>query len=156
MSEDASNTARVEPATMEDLPLLVELLSELFSAEADFLPDETKQRDGLRMILEHPNRGRIFVVRNDHTVIGMANVLITISTAVGGMVLLLEDVIIHPSHRGRGYGGQLLKRVEEFARSKHFKRITLLTDKMSEESQRFFQKYGYTFSHMIPMRLLLD
>ena len=36
---------------------------------------------------------------------------------------------------------------------KDFKRITLLTDKISEESQNFFSKEGFQFSKMIPMRL---
>ena len=153
---DLANEARVEPATLDDLPQLVQLLNELFEEEADFAPDETKQEAGLRMILEEPHRGRILVVRNDHTIIGMANLLFTISTAVGGMVLLLEDVIIHPAHRGRGYGGQLLAAVEDYAKSKGIGRITLLTDKISAESQRFFQRHGFTFSHMIPMRLLLS
>ena len=43
---------RIEPATIEDLPQLVELLVALFSEEADFNPDKAKQEQGLRMILE--------------------------------------------------------------------------------------------------------
>ena len=44
----------------------------------------------------------------------------------------------------------------EFAQKKDFKRITLLTDKISAESQRFFQQAGFQFSQMIPMRLSID
>lgn len=156
MIDTPANDVRVESATVDDLPLLVQLLVELFEGEQDFVPDPVRHETGLRMILENPNRGRILVIRNDHTVIGMVNLLFTISTAVGGMVLLMEDVIIHPSHRGHGYGGQLVSYVEKYARKKDFKRITLLTDKISAESQRFFHRHGYVFSNMIPMRLLID
>lgn len=145
---------RIESATLEDMPQLVDLLSALFSVEEDFVPDPKKQEHGVRMILEQPNRGRIFVLRTDHMAIGMANLLFTISTAEGGLVVLLEDVIVHPQHRGQGYGGQLLDYVIQFAREKGFRRITLLTDRISAESQSFFQKHGFKFSSMIPMRLV--
>jgi len=156
---DATNAAnrllpRIEPATLDDMPRLVELLTALFAEEEDFVPDPDKQEHGLRMILEQPNRGRIFVLHTDHMAIGMANLLFTISTAEGGLVVLLEDVIVHPQHRGQGYGGQLLQHVIDFAREKGFKRITLLTDRISAESQSFFQKHGFKFSSMIPMRLV--
>lgn len=150
------NKIRIEPATLEDLPELVDMVMELFTIEKDFEPDRIKQERGLRSILEQPSRGRIFVVRTDHRIIGMVNLLITISTAMGGFVLLMEDVSIHPDHRGQRYGTRLMDYVIDFARKKDFLRITLLTDEISAESQRFFQKLGFEHSHMIPMRLSLD
>ena len=153
LSAAAENETRVEAATLEDLEELTNLLMALFEEEEDFVPNRDKQMHGIRLILEQPSRGRIFVVRNDHALIGMVNLLFTISTAEGGFVVLMEDVVIHPDHRGQGYGGMLVDRVKEFAESKDFRRVTLLTDRISEESQRFFQRYGYKYSHMIPMRL---
>ena len=96
--------------------------------------------------------GKIFVLRNDHRIIGMVNTLTTISTAEGGFVLLLEDFFIHPSHRSQGFGRLMLDYVIDYAKKKDFKRTTLLTDKISEESQKFFQANGFSFSQMIPMR----
>jgi GNAT superfamily N-acetyltransferase len=142
----------VEPATIEDLNDLTNLVTSLLAMEEDFEPDYEKQRLGLKLILEQPSRGRIFVVRNAHKLIGMVNLLFTISTAEGGFVILMEDVILLPEHRGQGYGGLLLKYVIEFAKKKDFKRITLLTDKINAESQRFFTNHGFHHSHMIPMR----
>jgi GNAT superfamily N-acetyltransferase len=147
---------RVEPATIEDLPALTELVMELFAISGDFSPDRAVQERGLQLILEQPNRGRIFVLRNNHRIFGMVNLLFTISTARGGFVILMEDVIVHPNHRGQGYGTLLLKHVVEFAKQKNFKRITLLTDKISEESQEFFRKNGFEHSSMIPMRRIID
>ncbi len=146
----------VEPATIEDLPALTELVMDLMSRSEDFTPDRTLQERGLRLILEQPNRGRIFVVRNKDRIFGMVNLLFTISTARGGFVILMEDVVIHPDHRGQGYGAMLVDYVVDFAKRKNFKRITLLTDKMSAESQEFFRKHGFEHSHMIPMRRIID
>ncbi len=149
-------TTRVESATLDDLPRLAELVMELMEIEQDFSPNRAKQEHGLRLILEHPSRGRIFVLRTDDQIIGMVNLLFTISTAVGGHVIMLEDLIIHPNQRGQGYGGQLLEYVKQFARRKGFLRITLLTDRIDEHSQQFFERHGFQRSAMIPMRMMLD
>lgn len=147
---------RVEPATLEDLPALTELVMNLLTASGDFTPDRTLQERGLQLILEQPSRGRIFVVRNNDRIFGMVNLLFTISTARGGFVILMEDVVIHPDHRGQGYGTMLVDYVADFAKKKHFKRITLLTDRISAESQEFFKKRGFDYSNMIPMRRIID
>ncbi len=145
----------IEPAIAEDLDELSSLLGELFSEESDFRPDKAKQLRGLRLIFEQPNRGRVFVLRRDRTIVGMINLLFTISTAEGGFVILLEDLVVHKEHRGHGYGSMLLDYAVEFARQKNFRRITLLTDRPELRSQSFFRKHGFYESPMLPMRLLL-
>lgn len=146
---------RIEPATLDDLEELTELLGDLFEQEEDFTPNRDKQLRGLRLILEQPSRGRMFVLRSHDRIIGMINLLITISTAEGGFVLLLEDLVIRRQHRGQGYGSQLLQHAIAFARQKNFLRITLLTDRPSE-SRRFYLKHGFVESGMVPMRYLFS
>ena len=146
----------IEPAIAEDLDELSSLLGELFAEESDFRPNKEKQLRGLRLIFEQPNRGRVFVLRRDRSIVGMINLLFTISTAEGGFVILLEDLVIHKEYRGHGYGSMLLDYAIEFARQKNFKRITLLTDRPELRSQSFFRKHGFYESPMLPMRLLLS
>ena len=145
---------RIEPATLDDLPKLTELLFELFSQEADFIPNRDKEMRGLRLLLEQPSRGRIFVLRAPAgKIIGMINLLITISTAEGGFVLVLEDLIIHGDYRHQGFGTRLLDYAVDFAKKKNFLRITLFADKSNERLKRFFLKNGFVESDMIPMRM---
>ena len=146
----------IEQATLEDLPQLTDLLVDLFTHEGDFTPDRAKQMRGLRLILEQPNRGRIFVLRQNGMILAMINLLFTISTAEGGFVILLEDVIVHRDFRGKGWGGQLLEHALEYAKRKDFLRITLLTDRVNAEGQAFFKKHGFVESKMIPLRLILN
>ena len=146
---------RIEPATIEDLPSLAELLMDLFTQESDFRPDFNNQMRGLRLILEQPSRGRIFVLRSANQIIGMINLLFTISTAEGGFVIVLEDLIIAKNFRGQGMGSELLTYAIDYVRQKGFLRITLLTDRVSAGSLTFFEKYGFQRSDMVPMRLFL-
>src|SRR5438046_708278 len=143
----------VEPATAEDLDELSDLLGELFAQESDFRPNKDKQLRGLRLIFEQPNRGRVFVLRRDGAIVGMINLLFTISTAEGGFVVLLEDLVIHKQFQGHGYGSKLLQHAIDFAKQKNFLRITLLTDRPENIAQEFFRRHGFVESSMIPMRL---
>ena len=146
----------IEPATEADLDELADLLGELFSEESDFRPNKEKQLRGLRLIFEQPNRGRVFVLRHDRVIVGMINLLFTISTAEGGFVVLLEDLVVHRKYREHGYGSDLLEYAIRFARQKNFLRITLLTDRPEIRSQNFFRRLGFHESSMMPMRLLLS
>jgi GNAT superfamily N-acetyltransferase len=150
-----SGSVIIEPATEADLDELSELVGELFAQESDFRPNKEKQLRGLRLIFEQPNRGRVFVLRRDGAIVGMINLLFTISTAEGGFVVLLEDLVIHTQYQGQGYGSKLLNHAIEFARQKNFLRITLLTDRPENVAQEFFRRHGFHESSMIPMRLLL-
>jgi GNAT superfamily N-acetyltransferase len=145
----------IEPATEADLDELSEMLGGLFAQESDFRPDKDKQLRGLRLVFEQPSRGRVFVLRRDGAIVGMINLLFTISTAEGGFVILLEDLVIHQQFQAHGYGSKLLNHAIEFAREKNFLRITLLTDRPENQAQEFFRKHGFHESSMIPMRLLI-
>src|SRR5712672_1596972 len=150
------NHVVIEPATAEDLDELSDLLGELFSEESDFRPNKEKQLRGLRLIFEQPNRGRVFVLRRDNAIVGTINLLFTISTAEGGFVVLLEDLVVHKKFRDHGYGSDLLEYAIKFAKQKNFLRITLLTDRPEIRSQNFFRRHGFVESSMMPMRLLLS
>ena len=145
----------ISPATLSDIPELCDLLELLFSEEADFHPNRTVQAAGLRQIIENPNGGQILVLRDGPSSFGMVNLLFTISTALGGRVGILEDMVIHPARRSNGAGSSLLQTAINLARSTGCRRITLLTDRTNESAQRFYQRHGFNFSAMIPMRLSL-
>lgn len=147
------NQPTVEQATLEDLPRLTDLLVGLFERQPDFTPNRLKQMRGLRLILENPARGRIFVLREHGKILGMVNLLFTISTAEGGLVMILEDLVIDPEHRSHGYGTILFEHAIRYAREKDFQRITLLSDRSEVESQAFFRHHGFVPSNMIPFRL---
>ncbi len=148
-----SEKVAIEPATEADLDELSDMLGGLFAQESDFRPDKDKQLRGLRLIFEQPSRGRVFVLRRDGVIVGMINLLFTISTAEGGFVILLEDLVVHKEFQGKGYGSKLLNHAIEFAKQKNFLRVTLLTDRPENMAQEFFRKHGFVESSMIPMRL---
>jgi GNAT superfamily N-acetyltransferase len=145
----------VTPATEDDVPALSELLGVLFQQEAEFRPDPERQSAGLRAILGRADVGQVLVLRDGPAVVGMVSLLFLPSTALGGRVALLEDMVVQPDARGGGAGSRLLAAATEFARSAGCLRITLLTDAHNAAAQRFYGRHGFARSAMIPMRLLL-
>ena len=141
------------PATMKELPQMVELLGLLFAQEAEFQPDAGKQKRALEAILANPAIGKLFVAREGRRVIAMASLLYTVSTAEGGKAALFEDLVVHPDERKRGIGESLLKYVVEQARADGVLRITLLTDMQNERAQAMYRRAGFVGSPMRPMRL---
>lgn len=148
----ADNDIQLGFASAAELPQLVELLVELFTLERDFQPDRDKQLRGLRLILDHPALGRLFVLRVNGVVVGMANALITISTAEGGRVLLLEDVIVSRAHRGGGLGRRLIEYVLDWAREQGMSRVTLLMDSDNRRAWEFYASLGFELSGMQVLR----
>ncbi|MDD3529142.1 MAG: GNAT family N-acetyltransferase [Gallionellaceae bacterium] len=142
----------VDFATPDDLPALADLLAELFSLESDFVPDRAKQLAGLRLILDHPELGRLFVLRVDGAVAGMANALITMSTVEGGRVVILEDVIVSAGLRGGGLGRRLVEHVLAWARDQGMTRVTLLADRNNPAALAFYARLGFQPSAMRVLR----
>ena len=146
---------QIEEATVEDIPQLADLLGMLFSQEADFSPDLEKQVRGLRLIVDAPERGRIFVARSDGQIVGTVCLLFTVSTAEGAADCWLEDMVVRPDCRAAGLGSRLLDHAIAFAKDHGFVRITLLTDRANAGAIQFYRRRGFQPSSMTPLRLHL-
>lgn len=142
-------------ATREDLPQLVALLGVLFSQEAEFVPDDTKQTRALEKILADESVGRIHVAREGGRVVAMASLIYGISTAEGGLAASLEDLVVLPGYRGKGVATALLRFVVAEAKKLGVLRLTLLTDKQNKRAQALYRKLGFAESSMKAMRLKL-
>jgi ribosomal protein S18 acetylase RimI-like enzyme len=142
----------ISPATLADVPQLVGLLAILFTHEVELAPDPAKQEKALQLILQQPEQGRIYCLREGELVIGMVSLLFTISTAEGGRSAWLEDMVIHPAHRNRGLGERLIQHALHDAPKLGCTRVTLLTDGTNIGAMRFYERAGFRRSQMVPFR----
>ena len=146
----------IQEATIEDIPVLCELLQILFSKEVEFIPNITVQKNALEMIVRNEEIGKIFVLKKEDKTIGMVSLLFSISTALGGKVAWLEDMIVNPMYHNQGGGTQLLRHAIAYAKKLTCKRITLLTDESNSEAKRFYKRFGFEESVMKPMRIIFQ
>ena len=143
---------QVLEAGIADILILCDLLGYLFAQEEEFKPNKNLQRAGLQKIIENKDIGVVLILKNQDKVIGMASLLFTVSTALGGMVAWLEDMVVTPAARGKGYGSRLLQSAINYAHKRNCKRITLLTDSTNAGAQKFYTRHGFVNSSMLPMR----
>jgi len=128
---------------------MVSLLQALFAIEADFAPDASRQRQGLTRFLDGCGKHRgILVAESQAQVIAMATIQILMSTAEGGPVGLVEDVIVREDCRGRGVGRRLMTAVEAWAAKRDLTRLQLLADRTNFSALDFYDKRGW-----LPTRL---
>ncbi|MGA8007086.1 MAG: GNAT family N-acetyltransferase [Burkholderiales bacterium] len=155
MTSKLDASIAIDPATEKDVPRLADLLGLLLAQEAEFAPDQGKQRRALRAVVSDASIGRIYVVREGADLIAMVSLLYTVSSAEGGKAAWLEDLVVRPDRRGRGIGRTLLKHVVAQARTDGVLRVTLLTDPDNERAHALYRSVGFEFSAMRPMRLKL-
>jgi GNAT superfamily N-acetyltransferase len=140
---------------MADIPEVAALLGQLFEQEAEFRPDAAAQSEGLSLILADPALGRVLVAEGGVGIIGMATVLLTVSTALGRRVALLDDLVVDRGARGRQVGTALVRAVIEHCRAEGVARITLNSDADNLAAHRFYARFGFERSPMLPFRLKL-
>lgn len=144
---------QVRNGIKEDLGELTELLYELFSIENDFSFDKEKQYQGLRQMLLNKDYRRVWVAqREDGRIVGMCTMQVLISTAEGGEVGLIEDVVVTKHFRLKGVGRQLMNAMEAWAESRGILRLQLLADKTNLSAIQFYKKMEWKHTKLICMR----
>ncbi|MCB8817512.1 GNAT family N-acetyltransferase [Desulfosporosinus shakirovi] len=139
----------IRRAVHSDVNSLIGLLEILFSIESDFTAEEFKQRSGLEMMLNDDTRRCIMVAEINQQVVGMCTAQILVSTAEGGFVAIIEDLVVHKEYRGKGIGRGLLLSVESWAIAKGVKRLQLLADRNNTVALEFYKSLSWKSTQLI-------
>jgi len=146
----------IRTACPGDIPRMSDLLDELFSLESDFEPDVVKQVKGLGMLVTEPaGTSLVLVAVAQGQIIGMATAQALVSTAEGGRVGLVEDVVVDSRCRCRGVGTMLLTRIIDWARGNKFTRLQLLADRTNHAAVAFYCSRGWSATGLNCMRMML-
>jgi GNAT superfamily N-acetyltransferase len=129
------------------------LLEELFSIEADFTVDPQRQQRGLALMLDGCLKHRcIKVAEVEGRVVGMCSAQLLISTAQGGLVALIEDMVIKKDFQGRGIGRRLVAAIEQWARDHGATRLQLLADRDNHPALAFYKHLAWQSTQLICLR----
>jgi ribosomal protein S18 acetylase RimI-like enzyme len=147
----------IRTAKPDDIPQLVALLKALFAIEADFDFDPDKQARGLQLLLTSDQACILVAESSDGNKLrGMCSVQILISTAEGGAVGLLEDLVVAADFRNQGIGAKLLAAAVNWAERRGLKRIQLLADKNNAPALEFYKKQGWQATQLICLKQSLS
>lgn len=146
---------KIQQATLSDIQSLLNLLTYLFSKEEEFIPNQNNQIKSLKEIVNNPDIGIIFLAKKDNEIIGMVSLLYSISTALGGRVALLEDMVIKEEYQNQKVGSKLINYSLDYLKKSNVKRVTLLTDNNNFKAHDFYKKNGFKKSEMVAFRKIL-
>ena len=132
-----------------DISGMIRLLRILFSIETDFVFDEETQQSGLEMMLDDCTNRCIMVAELNQEIVGMCTAQILISTAEGGSVALIEDLVVEEPCRGKGIGKELLLSLERWANARGGRRLQLLADRNNTRALEFYKKMGWKYTQLI-------
>jgi len=143
----------IRGAEPSDTDGLVALLRVLFTLEEDFSYNERVQRRGMALLISRQGPERqVFVAEKGGRVAGMCSIQTLISTAEGGLVGQVEDVIVGDGCRGNGIGNVLMDAVDGWAREKGLKRLQLLAEKGNTQALKFYRSRGWEITNLICVR----
>lgn len=129
------------------------LIVRLFELEPDYPFDAAKVRHGLELLLARPDVAALWVAEQNGRVVGMCSAQIVISTAEGGPVAWIEDVVVSPDLRGQGIGSLLLDAVTAWAIRRGISRLQLLADSENATALGFYRRMKWQTTRMICLRL---
>ena len=143
----------IRDARPDDLDAMTALLRDLFSIEADFAVDARRQQRGLTLMLDGCRKHRcVKVAETGERVVGMATAQMLVSTAEGGMVALIEDMVVDNHFRGRGIGRLLMTDIEAWSRERGATRLQLLADRTNFQALDFYDRMGWHPTKLICLR----
>ncbi len=151
--QNVKTTTLIRSAHSADIPVLCDLLADLFESESDFAADPKKQATGLRLLLEDgTGRSKVFVAVHEEHVIGMCSVQVIISTAEGRPAAIVEDLVVRREQRGFGFGTALLEAVREWCLDRGITRLQLLADKDNAYALAFYADRRWCGTNLICLR----
>jgi len=141
----------VRQATSEDVGAMLELLAQLFGIEQDFPIDHQRQAAALRLLLADPERCCVLVAESGPTVVGMVTGQLVVSTAAGGLSLLVEDLAVDERRRRQGIGHRLIEALEAWGRQQGALRLQLVADETNAVALHFYENQKWRRSRMVAL-----
>jgi len=121
-----------------DQPNLKKLVSEVLG-EYDFTVNEVWDNDLDDPQGEYIDKGRAcFVLYDGDELVGSCAVM-----PLDKQVAKLRRMYLKSEYRGKGFGSQMLREAEKFARSKGFKKLVLTTHSHLSRAIAFYKRSGF-------------
>ncbi|MBU1642094.1 GNAT family N-acetyltransferase [bacterium] len=132
----------LEAAGEEDLPAMAELIGLLFAIEADFEIDYDKQLAGITKLYKSEG-AEMLVAKHEGLVVGMVTMQRLISSAEGGYIGQIEDLVVKEDYRMMGVGSRLINKMRVIAQAHGYRRIQLAADVDNANALQFYNRRGF-------------
>lgn len=140
---------------LDDIGAMADLLGELFTIENDFVINRPMQIRGLELLIQNP-QNIVLVAETEREVVAMVSMQMLISTAMGGPVGVIEDLIVSEHYRGCGIGTDLLHTMIFEARTAGYARVSLGADTRNQSALSFYTDHRFNETHLCILHKFID
>ena len=143
----------IRKATGEDYSAVCALFDEVDALHRDHLPDifqrppgEARERDHYLGLIADENVG-FFVASAGGELVGFVHVIVRETPAVPVLVpkryAVVDGIVVESGSRGRGVGGRLMDRAQEWALARGATALELNVYEFNEAAISFYEELGY-------------
>ncbi|MEV6942691.1 GNAT family N-acetyltransferase [Streptomyces sp. NPDC051172] len=139
----------IRPATADDVTAIVAMLADdPLGAQRESPDDPTPYLAALERLASDPNQHLVVAVRKGRVVGTLQLTVIPGLSRRGAVRSIIEGVRIHADERGSGLGTQLIEWAIDESRQQGCQLVQLTSDKTRTDAHRFYERLGFTASHV--------
>ncbi|MFI6009342.1 GNAT family N-acetyltransferase [Streptomyces sp. NPDC051243] len=139
----------IRPAVAEDIPTIVAMLADdPLGAQRESPGDLSPYMAALERLSSDPNQHLVVAAREGRVVGTLQLTVIPGLSRRGSTRSIIEAVRIHADERGSGLGTQLIEWAIEESRRQNCQLVQLTSDKSRTDAHRFYERLGFTASHV--------
>lgn len=133
--------ATARRATLDDIPILVELMRE-FYAEANYALDEQWASTSFSTLLRDYSLGAAWVMLLNSEPVGYVVLTTRYSMEYGGLVGFIDDLFISPPQRRQGLGREALRSLFDECKRRGLLAVHVEVGQSNEAAQALYCSYG--------------
>lgn len=139
----------IRAAVANDIPAIVEMLADdPLGAQRESPDDLAPYLAALERLSSDPNQHLVVAVREGRVVGTLQLTVIPGLSRKGATRSIIEGVRIHADERGNGLGTQLIEWAVAESRRQNCQLVQLTSDNSRIDAHRFYERLGFTASHV--------
>ncbi|MET7861367.1 GNAT family N-acetyltransferase [Streptomyces sp. NPDC005318] len=140
---------KIRPAALTDVPAVVAMLADdPLGAQRESPDDLAPYHAAFERIADDPNQHLVVAVR-EGTVVGTLQLTVIPGLSRRGSTRsIIEGVRVHADERGSGLGTQLIGWAVDESRRQGCQLVQLTSDATRADAHRFYERLGFTASHV--------
>jgi GNAT superfamily N-acetyltransferase len=143
MPHDVSATPDMRPARPDDCDHILPLMAGYYAEDGyPFVPAEA--RAALARLLGDGSLGRMWVFVVGGEIVGYAALTLGYSLEYRGRDAFVDELYLHPDHRGGGAGTRALVRIGDACRELGVRALHLEAERRKPRLLAFYERAGFT------------
>ncbi|MFD4875383.1 GNAT family N-acetyltransferase [Streptomyces sp. NPDC058420] len=139
----------IRAAVTEDIPAIVGMLADdALGSQRESPDDLTPYLAALERLAADPNQHLVVAVREGRVVGTLQLTIVPGLSRKGATRSIVEAVRIHADERGSGLGTQLIEWAIDESRRQDCQLVQLTSDVTRTDAHRFYERLGFTASHV--------